>query len=122
MNEYLAKKIIDNKINPIKKKNLVSLFFKLKKFLIKKIKINNVVIQNNNWGFGELTKKNVTGQAKIANKNNLFCLFLKKIGTKASNEENWIIPPNCSAPTDKPNAKGISPSDVKIVCIGSTSF
>ena len=81
-----------------------------------------MVIQNNNWGFGELTRKNVIGQAKIANKNILFWTLLKKIGIKESNDENWMIPPNCSAPIDKPRARGISPSDAKFVCIGSTSF
>ena len=86
------------------------------------MKIKNVVMQNNNCGFGELTRKNVIGQVKIANKNKLFCLFLKKIGIKDSKDENWIIPPNCSAPTDKPRAKGISPTDTRFVCIGNISF
>ena len=45
MNEYLAKKIIDNKINL--KENLVYFIFQIKKILIKKIKIIRF-IQNNN--------------------------------------------------------------------------
>ena len=122
INEYFAIKPIANNKTPIKKKSLISLFFNFEKLSIRKIKINNDVIQNNNCGLGELTRKKVIGHAKIDIKNNLFCAFLKKIGINDSKDENCIIPPNCSAPSERPKAKGISPRKAKFTCIGNISF
>ena len=89
--------------------------------MVKKIKINNDETLNNNWGFGELTRKKVIGQIKIANKKNLF-FFAEKTGISANNPENWTIPPNCSAPNDKPIAIIISPIDTSVLFIGNISL
>ena len=55
-------------------------------------------------------------------KNNLLCLFLKKMGINDNKLENCIIPPNCSAPKGSPVAIIISPIVTKLLSIGNISL
>ena len=96
--------------------------FNFGKYLNRYININKEDIENNSWGFGELTKKKVIGQIIIANKNILLFFVIKKTGIKANKLENCIIPPNCSAPTGIPIDIIISPIETKLLFIGKISL
>lgn len=122
INENLAKLATARVKIPKKKYKLISFFFNLENSSFKKINMSNADIENSNCGLGELAKTKVMGHANINTRNNLNCFFLKKIGIKASKEENCIIPPNCSALITNPIDISISPNDAKFKCIGNISL